>query len=41
MSCWYRGDAIGQVVLAGNTEQLVLWELAATERTWSRFLLQL
>lgn len=41
LRCLYRGDAIGQVVLAGNAQQFVLWQLEATEETWSRFLLQL
>lgn len=37
----YRGDAIGQVVFAGNAEQFVLRQLEATEGTRSSFLLQL
>lgn len=39
--CVYRGDAVGQVVLAGDAQQLVLRQLKATERTWSGLLLQL
>lgn len=37
----YRGNAIGQVVLAGDTQKFVLRELISTERTRSRFLLHL
>lgn len=37
----YRGDAVGQVVLAGNTQQFILRQLEATEGTRSSFLLQL
>lgn len=40
-TCLYRGDAVGDVVLAGDAQQLVLWELEATEGTRSGFLLQL
>lgn len=39
--CLYRGNAIGQVVLAGDTQQFILWQLKATEGTWSSFLLHL
>lgn len=39
--CLYRGDAVGQVVLAGNAQQFILWQLKATEGTRSSFLLQL
>lgn len=36
----YRGDAVGQVVLAGDAEQFVLRQLSATEGTGGRLLLQ-
>lgn len=39
--CCYRGDAVGQVVLAGDAQQLVLRQLEAAEGTRSRLLLQL
>lgn len=39
--CVYRGDAVGQVVLAGDAQQLILRQLKATEGTWSGLLLQL
>lgn len=29
--CLYRGDTIGQVVFAGDTQELILWELISTE----------
>lgn len=37
----YRGDAVGQVVLAGDAQQLVLRQLEAAEGTRGRLLLQL
>lgn len=37
----YRGDAVGQVVLAGDAQQLVLRQLEAAEGTRRRLLLQL
>lgn len=37
----YRGDAVWQVVLAGEAEQFVLWQLEAAERTRGGLLLQL
>jgi len=37
----YRGNAVGQVVLAGDAQQFVLWQLNATEGTRTRLLLQL
>lgn len=37
----YRGDAVGHVVLAGDAQQFVLWQLEAAEGTRSSLILQL
>lgn len=39
--CLYRGNAVRQIVLAGDAQQFVLCQLKATEGTRSSFLLQL
>lgn len=37
----YRGDTIGQVVFAGDAQELILWELISTEGARGRLLLHL